>query len=211
MKRALAIAILCTALAASGCSRHETIPYDPPAPEPIPFPISGIEGIPQGVTFDTLKADIAGFEWEVIATLEAAYADAAATLLLPAKFPAERLCKVTRDDAGDYTGFWPAEECSDREALVAGLRDIVAYKDGERVGRIYATHGDDSYIYLHYADRPFTLSGYGMGKTPSYYYEVSFRAGWNIYINKPDDPGYRGVTLCTNPPPGPLTLRWHFE
>ena len=199
------------AIAGSGCTREETIPYDPPQRQS-PWP-----------AFDNIRADIKGLDWQIIATVRFDYTAGGSidiTGNLPAEIPDDLLCKVARDSYDDYTGFWPASQCSDRTAKVAGLGDIIAYKGDERVGRLYITSwdgreplakGNACFAYFHYADRPFTLSGNSLaapdGGSPSYTYDASFKAGWNIYYNRYT--GGRTRTTTTRPDDTPLY--WQFE
>lgn len=180
------------------------------------FPgLSGSINVPYNKLFDNVRAEISGVDWETIATVGTQVTDNSVTLILPEDIPADRLCKVARDSRNDYTGFWPATGVSDRSALVAGLRDIIAYRDDERVGRLYPTDWDGtaetsvgSYsVYFHYSDRPFALSGIDLGGE-SFVYNASFSSGWNIYANinrgaSPSD--------CTTTFPENLPLRWRFE
>lgn len=204
-----------------GCIREEG--------EPLPaFPntclvndeiiISDIAGIPEGVTFDKVKAEISGVDWEIIATVEAAYDGGEFVLRLPVDFASGELCKVARDNVSDYSGFWPAKT-NNPGAKVAGLGDIFAYDNGEQVGRIYLSDwsGKGStfeklFIYYHYADQPFTLSGYNFttgNNRKTYLYEASFRQGWNAYANISQTEG--GIVLCTTSIPVRAPLVWRFQ
>lgn len=219
----VAAAGLLAVLAAFSCTRSETVPL--PGPQPARLTISGIEGLPSPVPFDRVKVEISGAGWETIATLEADYVDGQAVLALPAPIPVETLCKVARDTYNDYEGFWPAAQVSDRDAKVAGLRDIVAFNGDERVGRLYLTGWDGDpatkrgawMAGFHYSDRDFTLSGVNLtapGGKSSYIYEASFRSGWNPYFNiydRPGDPKYSEITLTTTDIPDGVELRWRFE
>jgi hypothetical protein len=194
----------------AGCTRHETLPYTPPTATPV-WPVE----------FDNIRAEIKGLGHEVIATVSFEYEggniDLAANL--PQNIPADQLCKVARETQNDYEGYWPARECSDRDAKVAALGDIIAYRGDEKVGRLYLTSWDGhvatekggSYMgYFHYADRPFTLSGTNHGSL-SFVYDVAFEAGWNLYVNRyGGHPSYRNATHVTNLP-ADIALRWEFE
>ena len=186
------------------------------------FPeLSGSVTVPFGNAFDNVRAEISGVDWEVIATLSAQTTDDNTILTLPDELPQEKLGKVGRDGWDDYTGFWPAEEVSDREAKVAGLGDIIAYKGDTEVGRLYLTSWDGTdpaaktgaySAYFHYADRPFTLSGKNLtrpGISASINYDASFAAGWNIYVNVYD--AGRDITRTTTDIPDDITLHWVFE
>ena len=206
------------------CSDDE----DPPAPTPIPntgllensITISNITGIPEHITIDLVKAEISGLEWKIITTVEAVYKEGKVTLPLPPEFPAEKLCKVVRNNASDYTGFWPAEETDNAEARVAGLGDIIAYYNNEPVGRIYLADRlnegstlNKSFIYYHYTNRPFSLGGYNITKPgqtrKSYQYEASFKKGWNAYVNTKQS--NEGIVLCTTSISEETPLAWYFE
>lgn len=176
--------------------------------------ISGITGIPSGVTFDRVSANIQGANWSIIRTAEAPYEDGEAILPLLESFSPEELMRAIRTDAGDYKAFWRAD--SDTQgAMVAGVADIIAYDGDTKVGRIYLSDWEGSgsslhksFIYYHYADRPFTLSGtYG-----SYTFEASFKMGWNAYVNfnRSEESG-PGAVLCTTTVSETLPLEWRFE
>lgn len=211
--------------AATSCTRQEEVPYTP-ADNLITVSVAGFSGklaVPRNKGFDNLRADISGYDWQVIATVEESVADGKTTITLPETIPAEDLCKVARDAYNDYEGFWPAAEVSDRNALVAGLGDIIAYKGDTPVGRIYLTDWDGvpankngaCFVNFHYADRPFTLSGYNLTsprESSKFIYEISMEEGWNIYIDRYGNP-YRGMTLSTTDIPEEVSadLRWQFE
>ncbi len=186
------------------------------------FPeLSGPVTVPFGNDFDNVRAEISGTDWEIIATLNAQTTDDDTILTLPDELPQDKLCKVARDRWNDYTGFWPAEDVSDRETKVAGLGNIVAYKGDIEVGRLYLTSWDGKdpaakagaySVYFHYADRPFTLSGRNLtrpGVNTSIDYDASFEAGWNVYVNVYD--AVRGITRTMTDIPDNITLNWVFE
>ncbi len=192
-------------------------------PPSMPVVISGIEGIPEGVTFDRVRADISGFDWSVIATIEAEYVDGQATLIIPSPLKAKELAKVTSDYKGDrnanppvrpdYSGFWPGT-ASDDGAMVAGLGDIFAYNGEQRVGRIYLTDWPGSgsqvgysWADFHYADRNYNLSG----SYNSYAYSASFNRGWNVYANKNLKNSGSGSILCTTETDWDAAFVWRFE
>lgn len=206
------------------CCKSDKDHPEPPPVEPNTclvgneITISAISGIPDFVTFDKIRATVTGKDWQVIAIAEAAYSDGQAVLTLPQTFAQEELMKAAgTNDAGapDYSGYWYANT-DNAEARVAALGDIMAYSNGERVGRIWlgAWEHDESstvdkpFIFYQYADRPFALSGtYG-----SYRFETSFKAGWEPYakINMTEQSQY-GSTLCTTAIPVEPPLFWHFE
>jgi hypothetical protein len=186
----------------------------------IDFPdLSGPVNVPFSRDFDNVRAEITGIDWTMIATLEEQTIDYETAISLPVVLPADLLCKVARDSYNDYDGFWPARECSDRDAKVANLGDIVAYRGDEKVGRLYPTSWNSDnpaeksgawFAYFHYTDRPFTLSGTNLtapGGDVSFTYDVSFRTGWNIYYRR-----YEGRrTLVTTTLPDDVSLWWRFE
>jgi hypothetical protein len=155
-------------------------------PPPTPFYATAIEGntivisavddIQSGVSFDRVRAGVTGADWQVIDVVEAAYSSGRAVLTLPGEFSTGQLMKAGRANAGDYTGFWPAS-VDDPDARVAGLGDIYAYMDEERVGRIFLSDRPvgTSFVYYQYADRPFSLTGYNFvrpGRQRSFRYEA---------------------------------------
>lgn len=202
-----------------GCSDDADLPGE--EPEVIPATclannkiyLSDIAGIPESVTFNKVKVEISGSCWEVIDLVEAPYEDGKAVLLLPASFPAGKLQPAIRID-GDICGHW--EAVIDRpEARVAALKDIIAYHDEQRVGRIYLTDWEGegstlhkSYLYYQYADSPFTLSGF----SKTYTYKASFEEGWNAYANVNQLESSRsGGVLCTTSIAEELSLVWRFN
>ncbi len=206
------------------------IPDPDPTPNPGPDPdnpfsntwlfdnevlISHIVGIPGNVTFDKVKVQISGKCWDIIQEVEAAYEDGKIILSLPTEFPAESLSQVVRsgDSSSEtyYCGFWPGTS-DDTDALVAGLGDIIAYKGEQRVGMISLTDWsgegsvvDKLFVFYHYADRPFKLSG----SNASYIYNASFKKGWNAYGHISQTEG--GRTLCTTTIEEEALPVWYFK
>ncbi len=184
------------------------------------FPdFSGEVDVPFDKVFDNVRAEITGFDWQVIETIQATIEDGRVILDLPDSFSAEQLCKVARDTYSDYEGFWPAEQVSDRNAKVAGLGDFIAYRGDERVGRIFLSDWDGdhanklgvTYIYFHFADRPFTLAGNNLRRAnqqTSFHYSASFAEGWNAYANID---GGTNPTICITDLSGVSSLHWRFE
>lgn len=187
--------------------------------------ISNIKNIPANITFNKVKAEISGDCWDIIGTVETTYANGEAILTLPTEFPVEKLAKVARSDASDYTGFWPAVT-NNTNAKVAGLGDFIAYNNDEKVGRIYLSDWTGEgpaefkyFVYYHYTNQPFTLSGYNLtikpSDTKSYKYEVTFQKGWNVYANikakEPETDESSGPSVCTTVIPEGLALEWYFE
>lgn len=187
------------------------------------FPgLSGSVDVPYDKLFDNVRAEISGIDWEVIATIDAQVTDKSVTLTLPEALPADRLCKVARDDYRDYEGFWPATEVSDRKARVAGLGDIIAYRGDSPVGRLYLTDWNGviadkngaCFVDFHYADRPFILSGRNLTsprESPSFTYEALMNEGWNIYTDRYDPNGRTTITTTEIPEDVFVNLRWRFE
>ena len=185
--------------------------------------ISDIKGVPKGVVFDRVRAEISGVDHAVAMTVGAPYAHGWAALSLPWAVNPEVLANVTSDYEGnryatppvrpDYSGFWPGT-ASDDGAKVAGLKDIFAYNGEEKVGRIYLTDwpGEGSsvgcsWVYFHYADRDYDLSG----SYKSYVYSAAFKSGWNAYINKNKSSSGNGAILCTTETDMAANLVWRFE
>lgn len=211
---------ICLALLLTCCSKDD-VPEVPTIPVTCltaenQIIISDIRGIPDGVTFDKIKIEISGVAWSIIATVVTNYGDGQAVVELPTGFAEEDLCKVARDDAGDYYGFWPAEGVDNRDARVAGFEDFVVYNGDTPVGRVYLTdsEGDNAsdfknYVYYHYANEPFTLSGFNYtvnGNQRSFQYQASFARGWNAYFRIKGD-----ITLVTTTVPEEISLGWRFE
>lgn len=126
--------------------------------------------------------------------------------------------KAGRDDASDYTGFWPAVT-SDPAANIAALKDIIAYDGDKKVGRIYlsdwsGTGSKDGkmFVYFHYADRDFGLSGYNFTLRPngqkSFRYEALFKSGWNAYAQVKESDN---MSLYTTSLAADRKLYWLFE
>ncbi len=187
-------AMLVAATFAPGCTRTEIISADHVEINISLGGFSGTIALPPQDAFDNIGAAVSGFDWEVIATLHARVVGGRAILNLPDELPAHRLCKVGRDGYSDFEGFWPAESVSDRTAKVAGLGDIIAYRGDIPIGRLVLTDWDGTsdgvrsaaILNFHYADRPFSLSGYNLtrpGKQKSFRYDASFLPGWNAYAN----------------------------
>lgn len=188
---------------------------DPPQLLPPEVAISKNEVIIKNISalipdkFDRVTADIAGLDWAVVATAEGGVTDNTLTIPLPA--PAyEQLCKVARDSYNDYEGYWPAEEASDRDARVAGLKDMIVWRGGEKIGRIEIRDSSDAIVNFHYADRPVALSGHNLlhplGSRHSFRYEASFNAGWNTYASS-----YNGTLTVIRTPIAPPPLSCKFE
>ncbi|MDL2320657.1 hypothetical protein LJC45_05965 [Alistipes sp. OttesenSCG-928-B03] len=175
--------------------------------------IADIAGIPAGVVFDKVRAEIQGVDWEAVDVVEASYTGGEMVLALPSPIAAEKLIKaVDKDETGKYTnyGFWRAGIDNDK-AMVAGLGDIFAYNAGVLVGRIYltdwtgeGTKHDCSFAGYHYADRSFSL----YGSVGIYRYELSFAKGWNAYI---DMNLTKNLTTRTTSIPEEMALVWRFE
>lgn len=208
------------------CDKNED--EDPPTPA-IPLIgnqiiISDIAGIPDNVTFNKVRIEISGLSWGVIDIIEVPYTNGKAIIPLPTELSIDKLCKIHRNDIYDCEGYWPAENVDNPNAKGAGLSDnnIIAYNGNEQVGRLYITDWEGVgaaeykyFVYYHYANEPFTLSGYNYTikkNRKSYKYEASFQSGWNVYANikakESDDPS---PDICTTTIPEEVFLRWHFE
>lgn len=199
-------------LSMSGCKDDLDIPGPKASLFDDKIMIADIIGIPGDVVFNRLVADISGTCWEVIDCVEAPYENGEAILELPSSFPSEKFQHVDRSNG--MCGHWPAKS-DDPNALVATLKDIFAYQDDVRVGRVYLSDwiGEGStascaYIYYQYADRPFELSG---SNSSFYYNSASFFKGWNVYANINPDTEQRGNILCTTVISDDRQLRWRFE
>ena len=181
--------------------------------------ISDIAGIPANITFNKIKVEISGVDWETIGIIEAPFQNGEATLTLPTSFSAEKLMKVVRADRFDYTGFWYAST-DNSNAKVAGLRDICAYNNDEKVGLLDLTDwpGEGSaefksHIYYHYTDQPYTLTAPdGDNNNKGYKYNASFVAGWNAYaiINQSDRDIETDKPTCSAPVSEEVSLTWRF-
>lgn len=221
-KRLTAIAAaVVVAVVTAACTRHDVVGYVPPSTATL-LTVSNVQGLEaatgETIVFDRVEAEIKGVEWSVIATVSADFSSGKATLALPSAIASDRLCKAARDGYNDYTGFWPAANVSERSAGVAGLGDIVAIRDGKRVGRLYLSDWDGvpankygaCFVYFCYQDRPYTLSGYNLaapGSSTRFFYDASFTRGWNPYYHV-----YNGQhTKVTTDKPGDKPLVWRFE
>ena len=202
-----------------GCSNDndEGQKEEPIEPTPIAcllentITISDIDNIPENVTFDKIKAEISGVDWSIIDNVEATYQQGSAKLVLPSTFSSEKLQFV--DLSNKRIGYWPGT--SDKpDALVAALKDFIAYKGTTKVGRIFlsdwnrkGSSAKKAFVYYHFADRDYNLSG----RNSSYYYQASFKKGWNAFANiNPASETTTGNILCTTTIPE-AELRWRFE
>lgn len=196
------------------------------APTRVTVSLSGFSGlsgsfegsidVPFDRTFDRVRAEILGLDWQVVGHVEAAVSSgtggARVVLTLPTELSEADLCKAARDDYKDYEGWWPAEEVSDRSAKVAGLGDILAYAGNVCVGRLYISDGDRSFIYFHYADRPISLTGSNLHspkESSTIAYHASFVSGWNAYANVSNQNTTGMIT--TTDLPAASSLAWRFE
>jgi hypothetical protein len=219
MKLLSAISISGLLLAVCGCKDDDRLPKEPAYLAGNTITITNIAGIPQGLTFDKVKADIQGVKWKVVASVEGPYLQGQIVLTLPAGFPTDDLqqAKQTKENRG---GCWPAT-LSDPEALVASLGDLNAFSGEKKVGRIYLTNwsGEGSkagkaFISYHYTDRPFTISGQNLNLNgspmfkPSFEHTLNFKAGWNAYATI--DLGNL-MSLRTTTLPDETQLLWQFE
>lgn len=182
----------------------------------------GTVDVPFDRTFDRVRADIKGFDWQVVGHVEAEVGVSVeagghvVALTLPVELSDADLCKVARDTYNDYAGWWPAETVSDRTAKVAGLGDILAYRGDVCVGRLSVSDGSKTFVYFHYANRPFSLSGNNLHRpdeSDSYLYQASFKAGWNAYANISGQRFGANASgmICTTELPAAATLDWQFE
>lgn len=205
----------------SGCGNEDEGKKEPePQGQPDPIAclydnaitISDINGIPENVTFDKVKAEISGFEWQVIGTIEANYKDGSAIMVLPSSFSSDKLQPADRSDKSKY-GYWPGT-ADNKDALVAALNDFFAYDGTKKVGRIFlsdwnrkGSSAGKAFIYYHYADRDYKLSG----SDKSFIYNASFTKGWNAYANiRPISEDVTGGNRCTTAIPE-TDLQWQFE
>ncbi|MCL2561400.1 MAG: hypothetical protein FWE10_03645 [Rikenellaceae bacterium] len=217
--RAAALLLIFTTLSMSaGCKKSELEcpPTVDTPPDGSRITVSGIVGVPSDVVISKLRAEITGFDWQVIATVEAEFVDNKGTLELPTEFEYEQLQKAVRDNDRDYEGHWRAM-ADDPDARVAALGDILAYNtEGKVVGRVFLTDWPGtgssvgkSFIYYHYTDRPLSLSGtFG-----SFRHELSFAQGWNVYANRNlvADPGPGTILRTTSIAPDAPQFEWRFE
>jgi hypothetical protein len=184
--------------------------------------IAGIVDVPPDVTFDRIKVDIKGVKWKVIASIEAPYEQGEIVLTLPAGISPDDLQQVEQTK-GNLGGYWPAT-LSDPDALVASLGDFFAYNGDVKAGRVYLTDwpgkgssASKAFIYYHYADRPFTVSGqnlnlYGSKSfKPSYTYSLQFETGWNVYARVNSATPGDGLSAYTTTLPDETQLQWRFE
>jgi hypothetical protein len=224
MKSLSVFTILGFLLLVSGCDDDENLSQDPAYLANNKITIADIVDIPPDLTFDRIKVNIQGVSWKIIASIEALYEHGEIVLTLPAGFSADDLQQVeqTKENKG---GRWPATS-SDPDALVASLSDFNAYDGDVKVGRVFLTDwppgkGSSSagkaFIYYHYTDRPFTVSGQNINlyesKTfkPSYTYSLQFKTGWNVYANINSVTPGEGLTSCTTALPDETQLQWRFE
>jgi len=197
---------------------------DPEPLSPYTITITDIEGIPSEVVFDKVVAEIRGACSETIGSVEAPYTHGKAVLEVSSIFPPEKLQQVERTKE-NMCGHWGTAS-SDPDALVAKLGDFIAYNGDVKVGRIYLTDWSGkgstkgkTYIYYHYTDRSYTLSGENINLhgssmfKPSYEYSAQFKMGWNIYayINPPNTANNKTLILCTTTIPEDTQLHWQFE
>ncbi|NDV82049.1 hypothetical protein [Bacteroides sp. 51] len=203
----------------SGCKDDD----DEPLP-PYTITIADVAGIPTDVVFDKVVAEITGACWEVIGSVEAQYIHGQAVFEITSMIPSDKLQKVDWSDK-DVCGHWPTV-ASDSNARVAKLGDFFAYNGNEKVGRIYLSDWEGSgatanktFIYYHYTDRPFTLSGKNQPMVEgsamfkhSIEYSAQFKTGWNAYANiNPANPGKdENFVNCTTTIPD-TELVWRFE
>lgn len=192
---------------------------------PLPFlendeiTISNVSGIPSGITFNKIKIEIQGYDWQVIDIIEADYTDGKAVLLLPSTYPADKLMKVARDNRFDYTGFWHAHS-DNPNAKVASLGDITAYDNDKKVGTFILTDWSGSgskertaNIYYHYTNEPYTLTNPQSDTNKSYSFQASFNAGWNAHANIQtlDSEIGKSKIQCIAPVPTERKYAWYFQ
>lgn len=198
----------------SACSSDNDTPIIPKASlSGHTITISDIIFPSENISFERVIAEIKGTCWEVISNVEAPYEEGEIILTLPKALPTNKL-QVVEKTKTNPCGHWPATS-SNPKALVAGLGEIIAYLGEVKVGRLYLsdwtgeTGAYKTYIYYHYADRPFELTG----NNSSYYYEeASFTKGWNAYANiNPSAPEQEGNVRCTTSFSDKLELHWRFE
>lgn len=216
----LTLLVLSFAWLMCGCKDDDDEPFPPYI-----ITIANVAGVPSGVVFDKVVAEVTGME--TITFVEATYIHGQAVLEVPSVFPSDKLQRVDWSDRSDKSklGHWPVV-ASDPNACVANLGDFFAYNGNERVGRIYLSDWSGSgatankaFIYYHYTDRPFTLSGKNLPMVegsamfkPSFNYSAQFKTGWNVYAKvNPANPGKDGnYVTCTTTIPD-TELVWRFE
>lgn len=214
---ALAIGLTC----ATSCDDDDyTIPYT--RLDGSKIVVNNIQGVPNGVHIEYLSANIQGKRQKVVDTVKGFYDGENFVIELPGNIDPDLLI-ASQWNVGEFlSGFWPAVS-SDPTAGVAHLADILAYNGDDIVGRVFLTDwagtGDsygNAFIYYHYADSEFTLSGNNLNVyqspsfKPSYFYKSpTFKPGWNVYANI--NPSGEGVMTCTTDIPKGLNLQWRFE
>ncbi|NDV63702.1 hypothetical protein D0T60_00285 [Bacteroides sp. 224] len=224
MKSLLSTLLMASFLMLSGCKDDDKRLPDPQEEETgvTEIQIADIVGIPDYVSFNKVRVEIKGDCWDVIDVVEAPYIQGEPITLLLSAPSSSKLMRVLRSSDSDYCACWPISSlASNPDARVAELGDIIAYKDDFAVGRIYLTDwqdfsvGEKIYIYYHYADRGFTLSG----SNKSYTYSADFKKGWNMYANilfvdpapDPLNPPPLRANRCTTVIPEGTGLHWRFE
>jgi hypothetical protein len=160
--------------------------------------------------------DVVGYDWQVIATVEALFRNDSASLKLPAGWEADRLQRVDRGaGARRMEGYWPST-ANDPTALVATLTEnIIVWKGDRKIGRIFLTDwpGEGSslrkmYLNCQYADRPFTLDGFQGRNSAFIFNQVAFRKGWNVYAKY--NVGESQIEIKTDIS-ATADLNWRFE
>ena len=223
ISRTTALLLILTALSVPGGCKKSAVEcrpmIEPPVIHPLPdgsrITVSEIVGVPYDVMIGKLRAEITGFDWQVIAVVEAEFMNDIGVLELPDEFADGLLQKAVRDNDRDYEGHWRAT-ADDSDARVAAFGDILAYNaEGEVVGRVFLSDWSGagssvgkSFIYFHYTDRPLSLSGtFG-----TYRNELSFAQGWNAYAarNLVADTG-PGTVLRTTSIAFDAEFAWRFE
>ena len=203
------------------CDNNDDPVPSPPFLENDEITISNIYGIPSGVSFNKIKVEIQGYDWQVIDIIEANYTDGKAVLLLPSGFAYEKLMKVAREDRSDYTGFWHADS-DNANARVAGFAEISAYDNEKKVGTLILTDWSGSgsrelsaNVYYHYTNEPVNLTNTQKDTNKSYTFRASFQKGWNAYayINPLDAliGTAEGKVQCVSPVPAERKFAWYFQ
>lgn len=200
----------------TGCSDDDNEPEVPEIPPLSPISdntitIKDIRDIPADFTFDKVRVKIQGADWKNIRTLEFPYKDGQIVMSLPVDFLPEELQKVDRRN-NDMSGHWPGTS-SDPDALVASLGDFFVYDGEEKVGRLAITNwsgtgssAEKAFIYYHFADRPFSLTG---SDNSFYYSNCSFNREWNAYANiNPSEGSSQKILRTTSLPES--TLFWRL-